>query len=75
MDLLLGIGSPFVNSVTALVVSTWIHIRRGHRHSCRRPSCPTVNFPSRGPARWVERRRWRLSRRCHSPKRRSFIFH
>ena len=39
--------------VSALLVSTWIHIRRGHRHRCQRPSLPTVHFPSRGRARWV----------------------
>ena len=57
-----------------LLVNTWIHIRRVHRHRSRRPSCPAVHFPSLGPARWVGGQRWRLSRRCHSPKRMSFYF-
>ena len=60
--------------VSFLLVSTWTHIRRGHRHSCWRPSRPAVHLPFRGRARWVEGRRWRLSRRRHSPKRRPFIF-
>ena len=42
--------------VTAFLVSTWIHIWRGHRHSGQRASRSTVHFPSRGPARWVGRR-------------------
>ena len=60
--------------VSFLLVSTWTHIRRGHRHSCWRPSRPAVHLRFRGRARWVEGRRWRLSRRRHSPKRRPFIF-
>ena len=60
--------------VSALLVSTWIHIWRGHRHSGQRPSCSVVHFPSRGRARWVGGRRWRLSR-CHqSSKGVSFSF-
>ena len=39
--------------VSVLLVSTWIHIRRGHRHSGQRPSSSAVYFPSRGRARWV----------------------
>ena len=39
--------------VSVLLVNTWIHIRRGHRHSGRRPSHLAVHFPSRGRARWV----------------------
>ena len=31
-----------------LLVSTWIHIRRGHHHSGQRPSCSVVHFPFRG---------------------------
>ena len=54
--------------VSVLLVSTWIHIRRGHRHSGQRLSCSVVHFPSRGRARWVGRRRWRLSRRRQSSK-------
>ena len=40
--------------VTALLVSTWIHIRREHRHSDQRPSRSAVYFPSRGscPLGW-----------------------
>ena len=38
--------------VSVLLVSTWINIRRGHRHSGQRPSCSVVHFPSRGRARW-----------------------
>ena len=57
-----------------LLVNTWIHNWKRHRHSCRRPSHLAVHFPSRGRARWVGGRRWRLSRRCQSPKRRSFYF-
>ena len=57
-----------------LLVSTGIATWRGRRYSSLRPSCPTVLFPSRGPARWVGRRRWRLSRRCHLPNKGSFYF-
>ena len=49
--------------VTALLVSTWIHVGRGHRHSGQRPSRSTVHLPSRGRTCWVGGRRWRLSRR------------
>ena len=59
--------------VSVLLVSTLIHNRRRHRHSGQRLSCSAVHFPSRVPARWVGRRRWRLSRRCQSLKRRYFI--
>ena len=31
-----------------MVVSTWIHIRRGHLHSYLRPSCSVVHFPLGG---------------------------
>ena len=44
--------------VTALLVSTWIHIRRRHRHSGQRPSRSAAYFPSRGRASWVRGRRW-----------------
>ena len=44
--------------VTVLLVSAWIHIRRGHRYSCQRLSRSAAYFPSRGRARWVGRRRW-----------------
>ena len=54
--------------LSVLLVSTWIHIRRGHRHSGRRPSFPAAYFSSRGRARWVGGRRWRLSRRRHYSK-------
>ena len=50
-----------------------ILIRRGHRHSGQRPSRSTGYLPSRGRARWVGGRRWRLSRRRQSPKRASFF--
>ena len=59
--------------VSVLLPSTWIHIRRGHRHSGQRPSRSAVYFPSRGRARWVGRRRWALSRRCQSPRKVFFI--
>ena len=39
--------------VFVLLVSTWIHIRRGHRHSGQRPSLSAPHFPSRGRTRWV----------------------
>ena len=60
--------------VSVLLVSTWIHIRRGHRHSGQRPSCSAVHFSSRGRARWVGGRRWALSRRRQSSKSVSFYF-
>ena len=60
--------------VSVLLVSTWINIRRGHRHSGQRLSCSVVHFPSRGRARWVGGRRWRLSRRRQSSKGVSFYF-
>ena len=60
--------------VFALLVSSWIHTRMGHRHSCQRPSHPAVHLTSRGRARWVGGRRWRLSRRRQSSKRVSFLF-
>ena len=72
---LLGDWSSFCQPlVTALLVSTWIHIRRGHRHSGQRPSRPAVYLPSRDRAPWVGGRRWRLSRRRRPPKRASFYF-
>ena len=61
--------------VSVLLVSTWIFIGRVHRHSGQRLSCPAAYLPSRGRARWVGRRRCRLSRRSQSPKRASFLFH
>ena len=39
--------------MTALLVSTWIYIRREHRYSGEGPSHSAVYFPSRGRARWV----------------------
>ena len=59
--------------VSVLLVNTWIHIRRGHRHSSQRPSC-VVHFSSRGRARWVGGRRWPLSRRRQISKSGSFYF-
>ena len=47
--------------VTALLVSTWIHIRRKHRYSGQRPTRSAVCFLSRGRARWDGGRRWALS--------------
>ena len=67
MVLLLGIGPPFVNPGDCSVGQHLdIHIRRWHRHSGQRPSRSAVCFPSRGRARWVGGRRWRLSRRRRS---------
>ena len=60
--------------VSVLLIGTWIHIRRGHRHSGQRLSCSVVHFPSRGRARWVGRRRWPLSRRRQTSKGVSFYF-
>ena len=60
--------------VSVLLVSTWTHIRRGHRHSGPRLSCSAVHFPSRGLALWVGGRRWRLSRRRQFPRKMSFYF-
>ena len=60
--------------VSVLLVSTWIHIRRGHCYSCQRLPCSTVHFPSQGRARWVGERRWRLSRRRQFPRKRAFHF-
>ena len=60
--------------VSVLLISTWIHTWRGLRYSDQRPSRPAVYFPSRGRARWVGRRRWRLSRRRQSSQRASFYF-
>ena len=60
--------------VSVLLISTLINIRRGHRNSGQRPSCPVVHFPSRGRARWVGGRRWPLSRRRQTSKSVSFYF-
>ena len=60
--------------VTVLLASTWIHIRRRHRHSGQRPSRSAVYLTSRGRARLVGRRRWRLSRRRQSSKGVFFYF-
>ena len=54
--------------VSVLLVGTWIHIRRGLS------SQSVVHFSSRGRARWVRGRRWRLSRRRQSSKGVSFLF-
>ena len=58
--------------VSVLLVSTLINIRRVHRNSGQRLSCSAVHFPSRGRARCVGGRRWRLSRRRQSSKSVSF---
>ena len=34
--------------LSVLLVSTWIHVRRGHRNSGQRPSRSAVYLPSRG---------------------------
>ena len=60
--------------VSVLLIGTLIIIRRGHRNSGQRPSCPVVHFPSRGRARWVGGRRWPLSRRRQTSKSVSFYF-
>ena len=60
--------------VFVLLVGALINIRGRHRHSGQRPSCSVVHFTSRGRARWVAGRRWRLSRRRHSSKGASFYF-
>ena len=60
--------------VSVLLVSTLILMRRGHRHSGQRLSCSAVHFPSRGRARCVGRRCWRLSRRRLSSKGVSFYY-
>ena len=60
--------------VIALLVSTWIHTWRGHRHSDQRPSRLAVHFPSRGRVRWVGGRRWALSRHRQSSEKESFYF-
>ena len=60
--------------VSVLLVNTWIHTRRRHRHSGQHLSCSVVHFLSRGRVRWVGRRRRRLSRRRQSSKGVSFYF-
>ena len=69
-----GLVLLFLIMVFALLVSTWIHTRRGHRYSLQRLSRRRACFPSRGSARWVGRRRWQLSRRRQYSKRASFYF-
>ena len=64
-----GLALLLLILVSALLVSTWIHIRRGLRFSGQRPSRSAVYFPSRGRARWVGGRRWTPSRRRQSSKR------
>ena len=56
------------------LVSIWMNIRKGCRHSGQRLPCLTVHLPSRGRARWVGGRRWPLSRLCHLSKKRTFYF-
>ena len=74
MVLFLGVGHLLLILVSVLLVSTWFHIRREHRHSWQRPSRLAVYLTSQGRARWVGGRRWRLSRRRQSPKGASFYF-
>ena len=69
--LLLGVILLLIILVLSLWGSTRVISRGWLRHSCWRSSCPAVHFPSRGPARWVGGRRWRLSRRHHFSRRRS----
>ena len=59
--------------VLFLLVNSCIHSRERFRHSFRCPSHLAVHFPSLGRARWVGGWYWRLSRRCHSPKKSFFI--
>ena len=70
----LGLVLLLLILVSVLLVSTLIHIRRGHRHSGQRLSCWAAHFPSRFRARWVGGRRWRLSRRRQSSNGVSFYF-
>ena len=51
-----------------------MNIRKECRNSGQRPSCSSVHFPSRGRARWVGGRRWPLSRRSQSSRKRTFYF-
>ena len=75
MVLFLGIGPPFVNcGVCPSDQHLDSHLEGGHRHSGQRQSCSAVHFSSRGRARWVGRRRWRLSRRRQFPRKVSFYF-
>ena len=74
MVLFLGMVLLLLIPVSLLLVSTLIHVRREHRHSGQRLSCSAVHFPSRGRARWVGGRRWRLSRRRQSPREKVFLF-
>ena len=72
---LLGDWSSFCYS---LCLSFWsalgFTLGGRHRHSGQRSSCSAVHFSSRGRARWVGRRRWRLRRRRQSSKGVSFYF-
>ena len=74
MVLFLGLVLLLLILVSVLLIDTLINIRRGHRNSGQRPSCPVVHFPSRGRARWVGGRRWPLSRRRQTSKSVSFYF-
>ena len=61
--------------VTALLVSTWIHIRREHRYSDQRPSRSAVYFPSQGIYIRREHRYclgWGTARRRQSSRKMSF---
>ena len=60
--------------VFCLLVSTWINIRRRALSQLSTSILPDGAPPSQRLARWVGGGRWRLSRRCHSSKRRSFYF-
>ena len=60
--------------MTVPLVSIWMNIGKGCRHSCQRSPCLTVHLPSRGRARWVGGRRWPLSRRSQFSRKRIFYF-
>ena len=67
MILLLSIGVCFFWE------HAWLERWRTQRHSGHRATRLAARSP-RGSARWVGRRRWRLSRRCHHQKRSPFGF-
>ena len=68
MVLLLRVGPPFVNPG---VCPPGQHLDSHLEGASLQLS---ASIPSRGRARWVGRRRWRLSRRRQSPQRASFYF-
>ena len=60
--------------VSVLLGGIWMNIRKECRNSGQRPTCSSVHFTSRGRARWVGGRRWPLSRRSQSSRKRTFYF-